>query len=74
MRTRLRLILAVVAGVVIGDVVNMALIAVSGHVIAPPPGGIGAVAMIPAPLWFSVLDLLLAYLPAAWLGHWLVAR
>jgi hypothetical protein len=135
MRTRLRLILAVLVGAVIGGVVNMALIAVSGHVIAPPPGadmataeglkaamplleprhflfpflahslgtlagaalatliapgrgklpafivgaifllgGLAAVAMIPAPLWFSVLDLLLAYLPAAWLGHRLIAR
>lgn len=37
-------------------------------------GGITAVALIPAPLWFSVLDLVLAYLPAAWLGYWLVSR
>ncbi len=37
-------------------------------------GGIAAVALIPAPLWFSVLDLLLAYLPAAWLGYRLASR
>lgn len=28
-----------------------------------------AVQMIPAPLWFDVLDLALAYLPMAWLGY-----
>lgn len=31
-------------------------------------GGIAATFMIPAPAWFIVLDLLLAYLPMAWLG------
>jgi hypothetical protein len=37
-------------------------------------GGIANVAMLPAPLWFSALDLLLAYLPMAWLGHTIVTR
>jgi hypothetical protein len=31
-------------------------------------GGIAASAMIPAPGWFIALDLVLAYLPMAWLG------
>jgi hypothetical protein len=31
-------------------------------------GGIAAAFMIPAPLWFLVLDLLVAYIPMAWLG------
>jgi len=31
-------------------------------------GGIGAVAMIPAPLWFNIVDLVFAYLPMAFLG------
>lgn len=31
-------------------------------------GGIAAAYMIPAPTWFIVLDLSLAYLPMAWLG------
>ena len=31
-------------------------------------GGIAASVMIPAPLWFIVLDLLVAYLPMAWIG------
>lgn len=31
-------------------------------------GGITAAFMIPAPLWFIVLDLTVAYLPMAWLG------
>lgn len=126
----LRLVLAVVAGLVAGSVVNMGLILVSGSVIAPPSGadvttaeglkaslhlfepkhfifpflahglgtmvgaavatlltpgriagpayvigglfllgGIANVAMLPAPLWFSALDLLLAYAPPAWLGY-----
>lgn len=31
-------------------------------------GGIAASVMIPAPAWFEVLDLAVAYLPMAWLG------
>lgn len=31
-------------------------------------GGIWAATMIPAPTWFIAADLLLAYLPMAWLG------
>lgn len=31
-------------------------------------GGIAASFMIPAPAWFIVLDLVVAYLPMAWLG------
>lgn len=38
MRNVLRFVLAVVAGFVVGSVVNMLLIMVSGHVIAPPAG------------------------------------
>ena len=38
-------------------------------------GGIDAVRMIPpAPLWFDVLDLGLAYIPMALLGWWLAVR
>lgn len=123
----LRNILAVLAGLVIGGSVNMALIMVSGDVIPPPPGanlttaeglqaamplmrpihflmpflahalgtlfgagvagfiarnmrpalvvggffllgGIMAVMQIPAPIWFDITDLTLAYLPMAWAG------
>ncbi len=31
-------------------------------------GGIYMVAILPAPMWFNVTDLLLAYIPMAWLG------
>ena len=31
-------------------------------------GGVAASVMIPAPTWFKALDLLVAYLPMAWLG------
>ena len=31
-------------------------------------GGIANVFMLPAPLWFNAVDLILAYLPMAWLG------
>ncbi len=34
-------------------------------------GGIAAATMIPAPTWFVVLDLVVAYLPMAWLGSML---
>jgi hypothetical protein len=37
-------------------------------------GGIANVFLLPAPAWFCAVDLLLAYLPAAWLGQSLVAR
>lgn len=34
-------------------------------------GGVINVSMLPSPRWFAVVDLLLAYLPMAWLaGHW----
>lgn len=31
-------------------------------------GGIAAAFLIPAPVWFTAVDLLVAYLPMAWLG------
>jgi len=31
-------------------------------------GGIAAVIMLPAPIWFEALDLVVAYLPMAWIG------
>lgn len=31
-------------------------------------GGIAATFMIPAPVWFIVLDLVVAYIPMAWIG------
>lgn len=37
-------------------------------------GGIAATFMIPAPVWFVVLDLLVAYLPMSWLAIQLGAR
>lgn len=131
----LRMLLAVVAGFVLGSVVNMALIMVSGRVIPPPAGadvttmeglkaslhlfearhflfpflahalgtligalvacwlapnkspvpsyivgglfllgGIANTFMLPAPAWFVAVDLLLAYVPAAWLGQALAKR
>ncbi len=32
-------------------------------------GGIVNVFMLPSPIWFTVLDLVLAYIPMAWLGR-----
>lgn len=43
---------------------TMALVVGGLHMI----GGILAAVMIPAPLWFIVADLTLAYLPMAWAG------
>jgi hypothetical protein len=132
MRPAVKIFSASLAGIIAGSAVNMALIAVSGHVIAPPAGvdtstaeglkaamplfqprhflfpflahalgtlvgaalatriagrsfrlpaalvagffllgGAAAAWMLPAPAWFEVADLLLAYLPAAWLGYWI---
>lgn len=135
MRIFLRVLFAIVLGLVVGSVVNMALIMVSGKVIAPPvgadvatmeglkasmhlfepkhflfpflahalgtvagafvaallapnrslvppmvvgalflAGGIANVIMLPSPMWFTLVDLFLAYLPTAWLGSMLAAR
>lgn len=135
MRNLLRVLFAIVLGLVVGSVVNMALITVSGKVIAPPvgadvatmeglkasmhlfepkhflfpflahalgalagafvaallapnrslvppmvvgalflAGGIANVIMLPSPMWFTLVDLFLAYLPTAWLGSKLAAR
>ena len=131
----LRSFLAVLLGLIVGSIVNMALITVSGKVIAPPAGadvttmeglraslhlfeprhfvfpflahavgtlvgafvaamlapqrsmvpayvvgglfllgGIANVILLPAPLWFGLVDLVFAYLPAAWLGQILAHR
>lgn len=131
----LRVVLAVVAGLLFGSLVNMALVMLSGKVIPPPAGadvttiegltaslhlfepkhfvfpflahalgtlvgalvagllapgrsrvpafvvgglfllgGITNAFLLPAPAWFIAVDLLLAYLPAAWLGQWLATR
>jgi hypothetical protein len=125
----LRNILAVIAGVVIGGVANMALIKLGGVLVPPPAGvdvsnmdsinasihlygpqhflfpflahaagaligalvasliagnkrmvlalvvgvffligGIVASVMIHAPTWFKVVDILIAYIPMAWIG------
>ncbi len=130
-----RNILAVVAGVLIGGAVNMALVVIGPQFVPPPPGadmttaeglaaamprlgaqhfvfpfvahalgtltgalvaylvaaslklgiahfvgafflagGIAASFMIPAPAWFIALDLLVAYVPMAWLGTRIGAR
>lgn len=127
-----RVIIAVIFGLVVGSIANMALVMVSGDIIAPPPGadmttaegisaalpqleprhflfpflahaigtlvgafvaakiatqhklaaamaigalffvgGVIASRMIPAPTWFIAVDLIVAYFPCAWLGHWL---
>ncbi len=50
--------------------VTFALVVGGFHLI----GGIAAAFMIPAPWWFIVLDLVVAYLPMAWLGGRAVAR
>ena len=122
-------ILAVIAGLLVGSIVNMGIVMISGSVIAPPEGGdittmeglkatmhlfepkhfifpflahaigtlVGAfvaakiaatkkmtmalligvfffiggainVSMLGGPLWFTVLDLVMAYIPMAYLG------
>ncbi len=131
----LRNVLAVVAGFILGSVVNMGIISISGSIIPPPDGvdpsdiesikasmhlykpihflfpflahalgtlsgaylaarlgasrkqilalvigiffllgGIMVSNMLPAPSWFTVVDLFIAYLPMAWLGGLLGSR
>ncbi|HSJ69489.1 MAG TPA: hypothetical protein VK921_17540 [Anditalea sp.] len=134
MKTIIRNIIAVLAGIVIGSGINMFIVTISGSIIPPPDGadvttregleaaihlfepqhyimpflahamgtlvgafiaaliavnnhfkfamgigvfflfgGIAASTMIPAPVWFIVLDLVMAYIPMAYLG-WLGAK
>jgi len=129
MNPTLRNILAVVAGVFAGGILNMGIIMISGSIIPPPEGavlttmeglkasmhlmepkhflmpflahalgtlfgawvavrisathkmrlalilgcwfmigGISNVVMLPSPMWFTVVDLVFAYLPMAWIG------
>jgi|SRR5688572_5812595 len=37
-------------------------------------GGISAVYMLPAPTWFNILDLVVAYIPMAWIAGKLVVK
>ncbi len=37
-------------------------------------GGAVAVSMLPAPLWFNITDLVLAYIPMAMLGYWISTK
>ena len=130
----LRNILAVIAGFIVGSIVNGSLISISGTIIPPPEGtdtstmeglqaaialfepkhflfpflahalgtfvgafvsakiapkyglqlamvigtiffigGLYMVFEVPAPLWFDILDLVVAYLPMAYIG-WLFAK
>lgn len=129
MVSMLRNVLAVVAGIIVGSVINMMLIGLGPSLIPPPPGvdvnsseslartmhlfqprhfvmpflahalgtfagalvafllavrhnarlalvvgafflvgGVAAATMIPAPAWFIAVDLVVAYLPMAWLA------
>lgn len=128
-------VLAVVTGIIVGSVVNMGIIMVSGSIIAPPDGvdlssteslknsmhlfaprhfimpflahalgtlagaivaaliaanrkmifalviggffimgGVINILMLPSPLWFTGIDLVLAYLPMAWIGGKIVTK
>ena len=131
----IRNILAVVAGIIIGSIVNMAIITVSGSIIPPPEGadlttleglkasfhlmepkhfifpflahalgtlvgaylaaliaathklkfalviaivfligGIMNICMLPSPIWFTLVDLVFAYIPMGYLGWKLVSK
>jgi hypothetical protein len=37
-------------------------------------GGIMNVVMLPSPLWFTLIDLIVAYIPAAYLAWWVLSR
>jgi len=78
----LRNILAVIAGVVVGSVVNMSLIMVSGHIIPPPEGadlttteGLKAAMHLMGPqhFLFPFLAHALGTLAGAWLAAVLAA-
>jgi len=129
MNSILRNVLAVIAGIIVGSIVNMGFIMLSSSIIPPPTGvnpadmeslktsmhlfepkhflmpflahaigtlvgafvagviavkhklkislaigfffllgGITNIIMLPSPMWFTITDLVLAYLPMAWFG------
>lgn len=131
----IRNIIAVVSGLVVGSLVNMAIVLIGGSIIPPPEGadvttmaglkasihlfepknfimpflahafgtftgalvavliaannklkfafaigiasmagGIINVLMLPSPLWFTLLDLIVAYIPMALIAWWLVGK
>jgi hypothetical protein len=131
----IRNILAVVAGIIIGSIVNMAIITVSSSIIPPPEGadlttleglkasfhlmepkhfifpflahalgtlvgaylaaviaathklkfalvisvvfligGIMNICMLPSPIWFTIVDLVFAYIPMGYIGWKLVSK
>ena len=131
----LRNILALLTGLIIGSLVNMGIIMISGSIIPPPEGAevttmeglqasmhlfkpknfimpflahalgtlvgafvaakiafsrkiqialiigllflIGGITnsfVLPSPLWFTLLDVLVAYIPMAWIGHHLTLK
>ena len=134
MHPTVRIILAIISGILLGSVVNMGIINLSGSIIPPPNGadlttvegitsamhlmepkhflmpflahafgtitgafvaalitkknemsiamfigvvfllgGIASVMMLPSPLWFTLTDLIVAYLPMAYIGARLAA-
>ena len=62
---------ALIAGVLAPDRSVLPACIVGALVLA---GGIANVVMLPAPAWYSAVDLILAYLPAAWIGQALAMR
>ena len=56
----------------IGASVKMRLAMIVGFIFLA--AGIANVIMLPAPMWFNVLDLVGAYLPMAWIGGMLALR
>ncbi|MDO8999015.1 MAG: hypothetical protein Q7W45_04570 [Bacteroidota bacterium] len=135
MKSIIRNILAIIAGAVIGSIVNMAIITISGSIIPPPEGadvttmeglkasmhlfqpknfilpflahaigtfvgallaaliaannkmkfaivigvvflagGITNVVILPSPIWFTILDIGVAYIPMAYLAGKIVLR
>ncbi len=56
---------AVIAFLIAGSHRSVFAFVIGGIFLA---GGISAAYMIPAPTWFVVLDLVVAYIPMAWLG------
>lgn len=62
--------LGTLAGALAGSVILVSRRAIAAYTVGAVflCGGIAASFMIPAPAWFKVLDLAVAYLPMAWLG------
>ena len=61
---------ALIAGLIASHRLVAAIVAGSLSLL----GGVINAILIPAPVWFEIVDLVFAYVPMIWLGYWLATK